>query len=163
MAKKSNTEQNQVPKLNPFEQAIKAYLDKRAAEDELFAKSYAKENKSIKECCRYLVGEAYDRCKSETSIMDDATTYGLAVHYYDEDDIEIKSLPDGARYGVSAPHNGATYEPTEEDKENAKKAALKRLEDEAFQKLHTPKKKKTEEAEQTANVGTQTSLFDLMQ
>ena len=165
MAKNQNTEQTkaQTQKLSPFEAAIKAHLDKRAAEDELFAKSYAKENKSIKECCRYLVGEEYDRCKSATSIMDDATTYGLAVHYYDEDDIEIKSLPRGAQYGVSAPHNGATYNPTEEDKAAAKQAAIRRLEEEAYQKLHAPKKRKTEAVEQPANAGTQTSLFDLLQ
>lgn len=163
MAKKQSTEQPTAQaKLSLFEEAIKAYLDKRAAEDEQFAKSYAKENKSIKECCLFLVGEAYDRCKSATSIMDDATTYGLAVHYYDEDNIEIKRLPNGARYGVSAPHNGATYNPTEEDKEAAKQAALKRLENEAYQKLHAPKKRKTENTEQPANVGTQTSLFDLL-
>ena len=148
MAKNQNTEQTkaQTQKLSPFEAAIKAYL-----------------NKSIKECCRYLVGEAYDRCKSATSIMDDATTYGLAVHYYDEDDIEIKSLPRGAQYGVSAPHNGATYNPTEEDKAAAKQAAIRRLEEEAYQKLHAPKKRKTEAVEQPANAGTQTSLFDLLQ
>ena len=164
MAKKQSTEQPTAQaKLSLFEEAIKAYLDKRAAEDELFAKSYAKEGKSIKECCRYLVGEAYDRCKSATSIMDDATTYGLAVHYYDEDNIVIKQLPRGAQYDVSAPHNGATYNPTEEDKKAAKQAAIKRLEEEAYQKLHAPKKRKTEAAEQPANAGTQTSLFDLLQ
>lgn len=31
-----------------FKQTIKAYLDERAKADELFAKSYAKENKTIR-------------------------------------------------------------------------------------------------------------------
>ena len=34
-----------------FKKVIKAYLDKRAAEDELFAKDYAKTNKNIDDCC----------------------------------------------------------------------------------------------------------------
>lgn len=160
MAKKSNTEQNQAPKLNPFEQAIKAYLDGRAAEDPQFAQSYAKEKKSIKECCDFIIGEASKKRNGNAAVMTDEEVYGLAVHYYDEDDIKVNRNHGGA--GVRPPHNGATYEPTEEDKENAKKAALKRLEDEAFQKLHAPKKKKTEEAEQPTNAGTQTSLFDLL-
>lgn len=33
---------------------IKSYLDERARTDELFAKSYAKKNKSIDECCTYI-------------------------------------------------------------------------------------------------------------
>ena len=34
-----------------FKVVIKEYLDKRASEDALFAKSYSKENKNIDECC----------------------------------------------------------------------------------------------------------------
>lgn len=34
-----------------FKEAIKTYLDERARTDELFAKSYAKENKNLDECC----------------------------------------------------------------------------------------------------------------
>lgn len=33
-----------------FKQAIKAYLDERAKTDELFAVSYAKENKNLDDC-----------------------------------------------------------------------------------------------------------------
>lgn len=146
--------------LNDFEKAIKAYLDKRAAEDPQFAQSYAKEKKSIEECCDFIIGEASKKRNGNAAVMTDEEVYGLAVHYYDEDDIKVNRNHGGTE--VRPPHNGATYEPTEEDKENAKKAALKRLEDEAFQKLHAPKKKKTEEAEQPANAGTQTSLFDLL-
>lgn len=37
---------------NSVKEAIKAYLDDRAKNDELFAKSYAKANKNIDECFR---------------------------------------------------------------------------------------------------------------
>lgn len=149
--------------MTQFEEAIKAYLDQRASEDEQFAKSYAKEKKSIEECCKFIMAEAYDRITHKQGTqsygMTDAEVYGLAVHYYDEDNIKPKHM--GARAEVL--QTNATYEPTEEDKENARKAALKRLEDEAYRKLHTPKKKKAEDVtEQPANTCTQTSLFDLL-
>ena len=38
-----------------FKKVIKAYLDKRAAEDELFAKDYAKPNKNIDDCCDFII------------------------------------------------------------------------------------------------------------
>ncbi|WP_252190606.1 Cas9 inhibitor AcrIIA9 family protein [Segatella copri] len=37
-----------------FKKVIKAYLDKRAAEDELFAKDYAKPGKNIDDCCDFI-------------------------------------------------------------------------------------------------------------
>ena len=43
-----------------FKQVIKNYLDKRAAEDELFAVTYKKENKSLEECCNYIMNCAKD-------------------------------------------------------------------------------------------------------
>ena len=84
-------------KLNPFEEAIKAFLDKKAAEDELFAKTYAKPHKSIKECCEWLISEARKMASNNVGIIDDATTYGMAVHYYDEDSIKVtKPAPKAA-------------------------------------------------------------------
>ena len=40
-----------------FQDTIKAYLDARAQTDELFAISYAKEGKSIEECCNFICQE----------------------------------------------------------------------------------------------------------
>ena len=42
--------------MSALQDAVKAYLDKRAAEDELFAKSYAKPNKNIADCCKFIKG-----------------------------------------------------------------------------------------------------------
>lgn len=85
-------------KLNSFEEIIKAYLDKRASEDELFAKAYAKKSKSIERCCLYLISEAqkksFDANKGKISALPDAEVYGMAVHYYDEDDMEIDKVSD---------------------------------------------------------------------
>ena len=69
---------------------IKDYLDERAIQDELFAKSYAKTNKNIDECYYYIVGEARKQCKNSDSVcISDDVVYGWAVHYYDEDDIKV--------------------------------------------------------------------------
>lgn len=84
--------------MNPFETIIKAYLDKRAKEDELFAKTYAKENKTIQKCCLYIIGEAqkkkFDTSKGSMAALPDDEVYGMAVHYYDEDDMEIDKIPE---------------------------------------------------------------------
>lgn len=69
---------------------IKDYLDERARQDELFAKSYAKTNKNIDECYEYIVGEARKQCKDSDSVcISDDVVYGWAVHYYDEDNIKV--------------------------------------------------------------------------
>ena len=74
--------------LNPFEQTIKTYLDRRAAEDPQFAERYANTAKSIPQCCNFIIGEV--RKAHRTAFADDEV-YGLAVHYYDEADLgEIK-------------------------------------------------------------------------
>lgn len=61
-------------------EAIKAHLDKRAATDKLFAVNYAKENKNLDECFRYILGEA--RKRGSAVCMTDEEVFGLAVHYY---------------------------------------------------------------------------------
>ena len=66
-----------------FETAIKTYLDGVAEKDELFAKSYKKPNKSIKECCAFLMGEAKKAAVNGSIACKDEEIYGLAMHYYD--------------------------------------------------------------------------------
>jgi len=96
------------PKTNPmtnpaaeqFIAVIKAYLDKRAEQDELFKVTYAKPNKSVEECCRFIIGEVY---KANKIGYPNADIFSLAVHYYDEDDIKITPLPANC-YGVGVTH-----------------------------------------------------------
>lgn len=77
--------------LTSFETSIKNFLDQLAKEDELFAKTYAKQNKSIKECCQYIYQQV-EKARSggaKCVACEDDEIYGLAIHYYDEDDIEV--------------------------------------------------------------------------
>lgn len=111
---------------NSFQDTIKAYLDKRAAEDSLFAVTYAKENKSIDECISYIMGEIL---KASVNIqsgvkgcqMDDDEVYSVAVHYYDEDDIKVSKLPSNVRSAAS------TSAPKKEEKKEIVKTEVPKL------------------------------------
>lgn len=74
-----------------FETAIKNFLDNHAKEDPTFAQTYAKPNKSISECCKYICQEVdKSRKKSERCVaVTDEEVFGLAIHYYDEDNIVV--------------------------------------------------------------------------
>ena len=85
-----------------FETTIQTYLENRAKTDSLFAETYKKANKSIKECCNYIYSQARKLAKGSNSVgIDDATVYGWAVHYYDEDDIKVDKVQE--RVEVVAP------------------------------------------------------------
>lgn len=78
---------------NHFKNTIQSYLEDRAKSDELFAASYAKPNKNIDECCNFILGEVQ---KSGCNGFSDDEIFGMAVHYYDEDDIKnVKPLMPG--------------------------------------------------------------------
>lgn len=74
---------------NSFQDTIKAYLDKRAKEDSLFAVTYAKENKNIKDCCSYITSQAKKQASNGCAAILDEVVFGWAVHYFDEDDIKV--------------------------------------------------------------------------
>lgn len=107
--------------VNPVKDAIKAYLDKRAKEDSLFAASYTKPNKSIDECFDYIIGEV--RKKGTMVYMSDEEVFGMAVHYYDEDDIKVAKLPKNESVKVN-PSATAT-ELTDEEKADIKAKPFK--------------------------------------
>lgn len=103
---------------NAFKETIKAYLEKRASEDELFAVTYQKENKNLYECCNYVM-----KCAKEGNCggYSDEEVFGWAVHYYDEDDIKnIKPV-------IGKVIVNHSVELTEEDKKLAKEKAMEAL------------------------------------
>ena len=59
--------------------------------------------------------------------------YGMAVHYYDEDDIKINRLPAGEKTSVSS--SAKPVELTEEDEKAARDKAIARLAEEQYQTL----------------------------
>jgi hypothetical protein len=134
-----------------FKEAIKSYLDERAGTDELFAKSYAKENKNLDECCSYIMGEA--KKLGNAVCISDNEVFGMAVHYYDEDDIKVNKLPAAARAVASA--SSQSVKLTEEDKKKAREEAIKRLTEEQYVLL----KKKPLRGKKEAMEVQQMSLF----
>lgn len=132
-----------------FKQIIQTYLDERAKTDELFAGTYAKKGKTINECCDYIMGEAKKR--GNAVAMSDNEVFGLAVHYYDEDNIKINKMPTGCRPSVQP----VQVEITEEDKKAAREEAIKRLADEQYALL----KKKPSKAKKEVTEVQQMSLF----
>ena len=144
--------------MTQFEQAIKAYLDARANQDTQFAAKYANEKKSIEECCKFIEAEVCDMVANKSGRqsygMTDEEVYGLAVHYYDEPDIKVKPIK--ARTEVFA--TNISYDPTEQEKEEARRAALQKLQDDAYNELRNKNKSKHMATKQSATEG-QTSLF----
>lgn len=120
-----------------FKNTIKGYLDNRAQNDELFAVVYAKENKNIDDCITYILNSVKaSGCNGFT----DEEVFGMAVHYYDEDNIDI-GRP--VRCDVVINHE---VELTEEDKQEAKRAAMYQVIQMEKQRLsgNKPAKKKEE-------------------
>lgn len=126
--------------MTPFENAIKEYLDARAKEDVKFAEKYSDEKKSIEECCRFILVEMRKKAKSGMYGATDAEVFGLAVHYYDEEDIKVEK-------NVSA-EVVISREMTEEEKQQldkSKEARKKTAEDKKRKEQERKKKEQEEE------------------
>ena len=69
-----------------FKKTILMYLEQRAEEDQLFAKSFSNPAKNIDDCVTYILNYVKNSgCNGFT----DGEIFGQAVHYYDENEIEV--------------------------------------------------------------------------
>lgn len=109
-----------------FKRTIEAYLAQRAAEDTLFAATYKKPNKNIDDCITYILNEVK---RSGCNGFTDGEIFSMAVHYYDEDSIEV-GKPINAQVVVNH-----TVELTPEEKEEARRQAIEKAQREAYQKM----------------------------
>lgn len=109
-----------------FKRTIEAYLAQRAAEDTLFAATYKKPNKNIDDCITYILNEVK---RSGCNGFTDGEIFSMAVHYYDEDSIEV-----GKPINVQVVVNH-TVELTPEEKEEARRQAIEKAQREAYQKM----------------------------
>ena len=134
-----------------FSDTIKAYLEKRADNDALFAIRFANPSKSVEDCVTYIINQVQ---KSGCNGFADDEIFGMAVHYWEESEIEVGN-PINCKVVVNH-----TVELAEEEKEQARQDAINKLRDEEMAKMRRPKtteKKTTENNPQIA----QPSLFDL--
>lgn len=98
--------------------AIKGYLDAKAKDDVLFAEMYKKPNKDINACWAYIVGVAKKR--GNAVCMTDDEVYGLAVHYYCEDDLKSEPIPKNFDCKISTSEDADL---SEEDKKKLRREA----------------------------------------
>jgi hypothetical protein len=69
-----------------FKNVIEKYLKDLAEKNPQFAKMYSKENKNIDDCITYILNTVQ---KSGCNGFTQNEIYGMALHYYDEDTIEV--------------------------------------------------------------------------
>ena len=141
-----------------FTRTIAEYLNQRAMTDPLFAPNLMKPNKNIEECITYILNEVQ---KSGCNGFDDddellrawlEKIFSMAVHYYDEDDIEVGKA---ISCQVAVNH---IVELTEEEKAEARQKAIKQYQREELAKLQS----RNARVKKTENIATQVqpSLFD---
>lgn len=133
-----------------FNDTIKAYLEEKAENDALFAVKFANPSKSVEDCVTYIINQVH---KSGCNGFEDAEIYDMAVHYWQENEIEVGN-PINCKVVVNH-----TVELTEEEKEQARQDAINKLRDEEMAKMRRPSQPKKATEKETANV--QPSLFDL--
>ena len=132
-----------------FKTAIQKYLEYRAATDELFAPRYANPLKNIDDCCTYIINQVQ---KSRMNGFEDDEIYSMAVHYYDENEIEV-GKPIECKVIVNT-----HIELTEEEKKEARQKAIEQYQQAELRKIQDRNKPKAKPAEKATNV--QPSLFD---
>ncbi|MFT6443505.1 MAG: hypothetical protein ACJASM_003066 [Salibacteraceae bacterium] len=114
-----------------FKKTIEDHLNGIANKDELFAGTLMKESKNIDDCITYIMNTVH---KSGANGFEDEEIYQMAIHYYDEDDIDIGGANSGS---VVVNHK---VELTEKEISDAKQKALDDI-------ISEEKKKKLSKAE----------------
>ena len=123
------------------------YLEQRAEEDTLFAKKYRNPAKNIDECVTHILNYVQ---KSGCNGFTDGEIYGQAIHYYEENEIEV-GKPMNCQVVVNH-----VVELTEEDKAEARQNAVRRYQEEELRKLQNRNRPPARKVTQP-----QPSLFDL--
>ena len=129
-----------------FKATIKAYLEQRAESDILFSFKYSAPRKNIDGCVTYILNTVQ---KSGCNGFEDDEFFGMAVHYYDEDNIEV-----GKQMNAHVVVNHVV-QLTEEEKEQARQDAIQKAQDETYRKMTQPIRKTKK-----VTLNPQPSLFD---
>lgn len=143
----------------PWLKVIAEYLLKR---DDI-KENLEKEKKSLSECGNFIMTEA--RKKGSSVCMTNEEVFGLAVHYYDEDDLKIdKNISNQARVEKSEDTEKEVSKPVQEEKPVEKLDIDEIVEKKVQERLQAierkKKEKRTKKKVKKSNVD-QVSLFDL--
>ena len=134
-----------------FTRTISEYLNLRAATDPLFAPNLAKPHKNIEDCITYILKQVQ---QSACNGFEDDEIYSMALHYYDEDNLEVGS-PVACHVVVNH-----TIVLSEEEKAEARKLAIQQYQAQELRRLQEPKQVKTK-ASTNSEQAPQPSLFDM--
>ena len=74
----------------PNEKLVLAHLEKTASES--LAERINNGKKDLSDCWAYIVSEAKKLAKKGCAVVDDATVFGWAVHFFEEDDIKVENV-----------------------------------------------------------------------
>ena len=132
-----------------FKDTIQAYLMERATYDTNFAERFADPKKNINDCVTYILNQVQE---SGCSGFEDDEIYGMAVHYYQEEDIEVGKSTDNLHVAVNH-----MVELTDEEKAEARREAMAQYQKECYNRIAN-RKKPTAKREQTTQV--QPMLFN---
>jgi len=134
-----------------FTRTIAEYLNQRAATDPLFAPNLAKPHKNIEDCITYILKQVQ---QSGCNGFEDDEIYSMAIHYYDEDNLEVGS-PVACHVVVNH-----TIVLSEEEKVEARKQAIQQFQAQELRRLQEPRQVKTK-ASTDSEQARQASLFDM--
>lgn len=114
-----------------FKQTIKAFLDNKASEDELFVQKYNNPNKNLDDCVTYILNWVQ---ASGCSGFSDMEIYGQCIHYFDEDSIDIGKP---IECNVVVNHH---IELTDEEKAEARQKAILQFQKDEIQRMKNRKR-----------------------
>jgi len=132
-----------------FKETIQAYLMEMATYDTNFAERYADPKKNINDCVTYILNQVQE---SGCNGFEDDEIYGMAVHYYQEEDIEVGKSVDYLHVAVNH-----VVELTDEEKAEARREAMAQYQRDCYNRIAN-RKKPTAKRKQTAQV--QPMLFN---
>ena len=130
-----------------FQETIKRYLDENASES--LTERINAGTKTMAECANYIISQAKKKAMNGCAVIEDATVFGWAIHFFEEDSIkgsDYKKASAGSRVTTSAP--------VKTEKADAAQPVIKKPEP----KREVKEKKTAPEAQLPG----QMSIFDLM-
>lgn len=130
-----------------FKAVIQAHLEGVASKDKRFAEKMASETKNIDDCVTYILNTVK---KSGCQGFTDDEVFGMALHYYDEEKVDV-----GARIESGSVVVNHVVELTPEEIEEAKQKALEEVINQQKKKLQMKASKKVEPSAEVI----QASLF----
>lgn len=136
--------------MDKFTEVIKDYLDNLATKDEMFAHAYANEKKSVEECCNYIINAVE---ASGRRGFADEEVFGLAVEYY----LDENASAERSKNCKVIINEEITL--SESEKEEAKRSAINRYENEELAKLRKKEEKKKEEKKDDPVAKNQIAMF----